>query len=192
MARRTMRRRRHSRRRESPSTSIVTQTSLVDLSVSNPNTDETYLETQSLGQVENESGETVNRKILRVVGELMFTSNLPANQLAVAMFALRASPSLDPWPAVSDFDPFDSGPDGSASYKGRPSPRPFGRRNFALVTPAGSGVVQTIENAFRYHSRAERLLRPGWRLQAGLYVRVRTSGNVHVRIGGILRTTIAG
>ena len=188
------RKRYHKRRRmrDAPSTSIVTQTSLVDLSVSNPTNDTTELETARMGQVENQSGETVNRKILRIVGELMFTANLPANSLALALFALRAAPKDDPWPSVSAFDPWDSGPDGSTSYGGRPSPRPFGRRNFALVTPAGSGVVQTIEQAVRYHSRAERLLRPGWDLHCGLYVRVRTSANVHVRIGGALRATIAG
>lgn len=179
---------RHSRTKVSDS--IVTYSRVIDLNGTGDG-DTTHLVQGQIPGVSNLSGETTNRKIIRVVGTLMFSSNLSAGHHCYAMFALLAHPEIDgSFPPVTDWDPFEDGPGLGADFDGRPSPRPFGRRTFALLTPATGGVTETIQQAFRYSTKAERLLRPGWGLSAGLYLRA-TDG-VQGRVGGVLRATVVG
>lgn len=187
-----MRRRRKRSRSDRPSVSIATYQQFVQLAVATGGTNVTTVTTSVFPNVENTGGETVNRKILRVSGSLMFAANLVADRDLGAMFCLRAAPKDDAWPSVEDFDPFNAGPSlGNVAYEGRPTPRPFGRRMFALVTPAGGGAAEVIQQAFRYSTKAERLLRPGWRLQMGLYVRG-SHPDIACKVGGVLSAVVAG
>jgi len=185
-----MARRQKRRSRKMVSESIVTYSRVVDLQGTGDG-DTTHLVQAQVSGVSNLSGETTNRKIIRVMGTLMFSSNLGAGHHCYAMFALLAHPEIDgSFPPVADWDPFEDGPGLGADFDGRPSPRPFGRRTFSLVTPNSGGVVEVIQQAFRYSTKAERLLRPGWGLSAGLYLRA--SDGVQGRVGGILRATVVG
>jgi len=183
--------RRH-RRSEAPSVSIATYQQFIQLVATTGGTNVTVMTDNIFPNVENEGGETTNRKILRVSGSLCFAASMPADRALGALFCLRAAPELDAWPTVADFDPFNSGPtDNPGAYKGRMSPRPFGRRMFALATPAGGGVTEVITQQFRYSTKAERLLRPGWRLDMGLYVRGSNPG-MEVKVAGSLSVVVAG
>jgi len=171
---------------------MATYTQFIQLAVATGGTNVTTFTKNVLPNIKNTSGETVNRKIVRVTGSLMFAANMVADRDLGAMFCLRAAPLGDAWPEVSSYDPFNAGPAlGNESYQGRPSPRPFGRRMFALVTPAGGGVGVTEMQAFRYSSSAERLLRPGWELSMGLYVRG-SHPDIACKVGGVLNVTVAG
>ena len=193
MAKRRRSRFRRRRRHERPSVSMVTYTRVIDQSFTAAASNATGLTAFDIPDVSNDSGETVNRKIVGISGMLMMAAACGQNQHAVAMFAHRAAPELDSWPATSDWDPFNDGPDGSDSYKGRPSPRPFGRRLQVVTVPdtaLSASTAQIVQEAHRYHSKSERLLRPGWKLQAGIYVRGSTG--VKVRVTGVLRYAVAG
>lgn len=179
-------RRRH--RRTAPSVSIAGYTRPIDLSVAAPASNATALVTADVADVVTPGEETVNRKILRVGGQGFFASALAAGQIAMAQFCLWAHPEQEDWPAVTDYDPFNDGP-GESHYAGMLAPRPFCRRTMVLAIP-GSGQAQTISEQHMISSKAERLLRPGWVLSAGLYVRG-TSG-VAVRFAALLRTVVAG
>lgn len=180
-------RRRRKRRRVMPSTSIAGYTRFIDLSGSAGASDGTSLVTTDFPDVVTPPAETVNRKILRVAGQGMFAASLSAGQYAVAMFCLWAHPKQESWPTVSDYDPFNDGP-GESTFEGMLSPRTFGRRTLVLTAPA-SGVTETIQESHLYRSKAERLLRPGWVLSCGLYIRG-TSG-VDVRYTALLRAVVA-
>lgn len=195
MARKRTHHRRGSRRRHmAPSVSMVTYTRIVDLSVNGPSNDATAVATADITDVTNTSGETVNRKIVGIHGSAVLHCGLAANQHVAAMICFRAAPTLSDFPSIVEWDPFNDGPrEGTdpTGYEGRPSPRPFARRNFVLATSshtASTTELVTEQHAFR--SRAERLLRPGWKLQAGLYVRA--SQSVNVRWYGLLRFSVAG
>jgi len=192
MARESYRRRRgSSRRAPRPSVSMATYPQVVALEATGIADSATVVTSLALPDVENTGGETENRKVIRVVGTLMFAAGLAANQHAYAMFALWAHPKLESFPTVTEFDPFNPGPaKGATTYEGRPSPRPFGRKYFSLLTPESLGSVETISEAFRYHTKAQRLLRPGWILSAGLWIAATTG--VKARVGGILQPTVAG
>lgn len=187
MARRRGRRRR--RRRSAPSVSIVTYQRFVDIQVAAGTANQTAMESISIPDVANMSGESVNRKILRATGTLAGSVHIAGNQGAAAMFALLAHPDLEDIPPVSDFDPFDDGPDGSNTYKGRPSPRPFGRKYFAFANVTGASTA-TFQEEFRYRTRAQRLLRPGWKLSGLLYVR--SNRGVTFRVNGIVSIAVSG
>lgn len=150
----------------------------------------TVLASAPVADVNNLSGETVNRKILRVSGTLAASSTLAGNTGIAAMFALLAHPKLEDIPSVADFDPFDDGPDGSNTYEGRPSPRPFGRKYFAFANVSGAPQA-TYQEEFRYRTKAQRLLRPGWELHSLLYVRV-NSGTPTFRLNGVISASVAG
>lgn len=181
-------RRRHSRRRRTaPSVSIAGYTRMLSLSKAAPASDATDLVTMDFPEVENTSGETVNRKILRVTGMGIFTAALAAGQYAAAQFCLWAHPKHEDWPAISDYDPFNDGP-GESAFEGMLAPRTFARRTMVLATPA-SGQAETITQDHIIRSKAQRLLRPGWILTAGLYVRG-TSG-VTVEHRSLLRAVVA-
>lgn len=186
---------RHSRRghrrkgrRPHVSESIAGYTRVIDLSKAAPASDATDLVTVDFPDVVTPPEETVNRKILRVTGQGMFAAALTAGQYAVAQFCLWAHPKHEDWPTIQDYDPFNQGP-GEAGFEGMPAPRPFGRRTMVLTSPA-SGNIETIAQDHIYRSKAQRLLRPGWILSAGLYLRG-TSG-VSVRYTGLLRAVVAG
>ena len=190
-----MSRKRHPRRRSGrrsrrtrPSVSVAGYTRLVDLSASTAASQATTLVTTDVADVATPSTETVNRKILRVSGQAMFTAALAANQFAVAQFCLWAHPEHESWPSVSDYDPFTEGP-GETAFEGMLSPRTFCRRTFVLAV-AASGSAQTIESAHMIRSKAERLLRPGWKLSAGLYV-AGSAASLSVRHVSLLRTVVA-
>jgi len=185
-------RRRRSKRSRSaaPSVSMVTYTRLIDLEVTPTASDVTALATFTVPEVDNTTGETQNRKLMSVHGQAMMAAKINAGAHAAALFCLRAAPELDDWPAVTDWDPFNDGPGGAGSYDGRPSPRPFGRKNFVCVTPGTGGVTEVFNQAHTYRSKAERLLRPGWVLQAGLYVRA--TAQTDVRVFGLYRFAVAG
>lgn len=193
MAERRMRRRkRRSRRRAAPGTSMVTYQQIVDLDSRPPTAGTTQLVTQELSQVANLEGETVNRKILRIAGDLAFATQPTAGHYVVAMFAMWAHPKLEDFPTVGAFDPFATGPAGAGTgtYEGRPSPRPFGRRMLVHTLQAGGAATQLFRD-MRYSTKAERLLRPGWVLSAGLWVRSSQAGPV-VKVSGLISVTVAG
>ena len=185
------RRRRHHRRsprrRTAPSVSVAGYTRVLDLQKAAPASDATDLVTVDFPEVENTSGETVNRKILRVTGQGIFTAALAAGNYALAQFCLWAHPKHEEWPAVSDYDPFNDGP-GESAFEGMLAPRTFCRRTMVLASPA-SGTAETITQDHIIRSKAERLLRPGWVLTAGLYLRG-TSG-VNIRHTSLLRAVVA-
>lgn len=192
-------RRQRGRRSRSPhvAESIAGYTRVLDISATAAANNGTTLQAIDVEGVENGDSEpgdvnapTVNRKILRVAGKAFFSAGLARNQYAVAQFCLRAAPRLEGWPAVAVFDPFEDGP-GHQAYEGMPSPRPFCRRTFVLSTAdADPAVAALIQESHMVTSKAERLLRPGWKLQAALYVR--GSSGVKVRWTGLLRTVVAG
>jgi len=183
------RRRKRRRRSTRPSISILTQQDVIDLAIGGAGlASASAFTNQDFATVANVSGETINRKVLRVSGDLMFSANLPAGKAALCMFALWAHPVLDGWPSVAQFDPWASDPSKSG-FEGRPSPRPYGRRIMALASPA-SGTSETIQQAHTYRTKAERLLRPGWKLSCGLWVRA--DSGVQVRVFGGLRAAVAG
>lgn len=184
---RSRRRGRH-RRRTAPSVSIVTQQSIIDLTVTGTNLQTTQLSTGDFG-VSTPGSETVNRKVLGVRGDLVFSMAAAAGKAGLAMFALWAHPDIEDWPTVAQFDPWsDDDQPGESAFEGRMHPRPYGRRIMALATPS-SGVAETVIRDERYRTKAERLLRPGWKLSYGLWVR---SEGVQVRVFGGLRATVAG
>lgn len=187
-------RRRHKRREsDAPATSMITLQRFIDLSPSaSTGENNTLLENTDIEGASNASGETTNRKIVSIRGTLMFASKLSAGSHAVAMFAMWAHPGIDDFPTLADFDPFDeSGSDPQQpNYGGRPTPRPFGRKFFALATPQGGGEGEVIQQAFSYGTKAKRLLRPGWKLSAGLWVRA-SIGNV-ARCTGLVSVSVAG
>ena len=181
-------RRRRGRARTTPSTSIAGYTRSIDLNLAAPAADATGLVTLDFPDVHNTEGETVNRKILRVAGRGIFTAALAAGNYAMAQFCLWAHPKHEDWPSVSEYDPFHDGP-GESAFEGMLAPRAFCRRTMVLASPA-SGTAETITQDHVIRSKAERLLRPGWVLSCGLYVRG-TSG-VNVRHTALLRAVVAG
>lgn len=190
MARRSHRgRRRHRRRRVAPSVSIAGYTRRLQLDATAPSPDlKTGLVTLDVPDVETPPEETVNRKILSVHGQAFFSASLSAQQNVCAQFCLWAHPSHETWPGVDKFDPFQQGP-GEAGFEGMLAPRPFCRRTFILAVPQ-SGEAQTISSQHTIRSKAERLLRPGWKLTAGLYLS--GSAGVSVSHQSLLRVTVAG
>lgn len=175
--------------------SIIGYTRLIDLSATAPASGNTVLVTQDVDDVRNgdpaqPQAETVNRKILRVGGQAFFSAGVGQDSHVVAQFCLRAAPGLDDWPTVVDYDPFQDGP-GEQAWQGSASPRPFCRRTFVFgVADSSAAATQVIEEQHMIRSKAERLLRPGWKLQAGLYVA--GSQGVKVRWTGLLRSVVAG
>lgn len=180
--------RRSRRRRTAPSVSIAGYTRLIDLSGTAAADGSTILVTADVADVTTPATETVNRKILSVSGQAFFAASLQAGKYAAAQFCLWAHPEHEDWPSVADYDPFKQGP-GETGFEGMLAPRPFCRRTFVQSIPA-TGSSQTISAQHRIRSRAERLLRPGWKLTAGLYLRG-DSASV-VRHTSLLRTTVAG
>jgi len=183
-------RRRRGRKRGSAhvSESVAGYTRLIGLSMAAPASNATGLTTVDFPDVQTPSEHTENRKILRVAGTCFFTAALAADKYCAAMFCLWAHPKQESWPNVSAYDPFNEGP-GETAFEGMLAPRAFARRSFVLATPA-SGSAQTISEQHTVRSRAERLLRPGWILSAGLYVR--GSSGVSVSWNGLLRAVVAG
>jgi len=161
---------------------------LIDLKGTAPASDATLLVTADVPDVVTPDSETVNRKILRIAGQAFYAAALTAGQYAVAQFCLWAHPKHEGWPTVAEYDPFNDGP-GESGFEGLLAPRTFCRRTFVLAVP-DSGSGQTIESAHMIRSKAERLLRPGWVLTAGLYLRG-TSG-VAVRHTSLLRYVVSG
>jgi len=184
MARRMNRRKRSVR----PSVSIAGYTRPVALGGSTAASNATSLTTTTVADVDNLSGETTNRKLIRVAGKAIFTAALPANKNVMAQFCLWAAPQQESWPTISAYDPFTEGP-GESGFQGMLAPRVFCRRTFVLATPP-SGEAQTITEAHVIRSKAERLLRPGWILQAGLYIR--GSSGISVSHHSLLRYVVAG
>lgn len=182
------RRRGRKRNRAHVSESIAGYTRLIGLSMAAPGSDATGLTAVDFSDVDTPAEHTENRKILRVAGAAFFAAGLTSGQYCAAQFCLWAHPKWEAWPTVSDYDPFNEGP-GESSFEGMLSPRPFSRRTFILAVPP-TGSAQTISEQHMVRSRAERLLRPGWVLSAGLYVRG-TSG-VQVSWNGLLRAVVAG
>lgn len=189
MRKRRHRGRRRHRRREAPSVSIAGYTRPISLALAAPASDATGLVTVDFPDVANTEGETVNRKILRVTGQGIFTAALTAGQYAFAQFCLWAHPKHEDWPTVADYDPFNDGP-GESAFEGMLAPRTFARRTMVLAVATGSGVAETITQDHLIRSKAERLLRPGWVLTAGLYVRG-TSG-VQMEHRSLLRAVVSG
>ncbi len=191
MRRRRRSSRRHSRgrRRSTPSVAIAGYTRPISLTGATGASGATSLITASVPDVVTPPSETVNRKILRVGGQAFFAAGLAAGQTVMAQFCLWAHPKHEVWPPVSDYDPFTEGP-GESSFEGMLSPRPFCRRTFVLAAPS-SGVAETISSQHMIRSKAERLLRPGWVLHSGLYIRGSTSG-IQVSHQSLLRVVVAG
>lgn len=182
-------RRRH-RRRLAPSVSIAGYTRAITLAGTTSGTAfTTTLVTQDVQDVETPSTETVNRKIVGVSGEAMFAANLAANRNLLAQFCLWAHPEHESWPSVADYDPFNEGP-GESAFEGMLAPRAFCRRTFVINTPAG-GVAETVLNQHRVKTKAQRLLRPGWKLTAGLYVRG-SAASLAYSHASLLRVNVAG
>lgn len=180
---------RRKRRRTAPSVSIAGYTRRLQLDITAPSPDlTTGLVTVDVPDVLTPSEETVNRKILSVTGEAFFSCNLDAQQNVAAQWCLWAHPEHEAWPAVTDYDPFKQGP-GQDTFKGMLAPRTFSRRTFVQAVPNG-GSAQTISSQHMIRSRAERLLRPGWKLTAGLYVS--GSNGVAVSHISLLRVVVAG
>lgn len=183
------RRRRHTRRRIAPSTAIAGYTRRIQLDATAPNPDlKTGLVTVDVPGVVTPSEETVNRKLIRVSGEAFFSCSLSAQENVAAQFCLWAHPEHEGWPSVDDYDPFNDGP-GESGFEGMLAPRAFCRRTFVLAVPT-SGSAETISSQHRISSKAERLLRPGWKLSAGLYVS--GSSGVSVSHISLLRYVVAG
>lgn len=184
----TRRKYRRKRRRTAPSVSVVGYTRRLRLFGSSPASEATALFTSDVPDVLTPPAETVNRKLIRVSGEAFFACALTSGQNAVAQFCLWAHPKHESWPGVDEYDPFNDGP-GKTGFEGLLAPRTFCRRTFVQTVPA-SGAAQTISQQHMIRSRAERLLRPGWVLSAGLYVRG-TSG-VAVEHLSLLRYVVSG
>ena len=186
------RRSRHRRRRRSThvSESIAGYTRILNLADPGTTAGLTALHTVDVMDVMTPSEHTENRKILRVEGQAMFSAALAANQQLAAQFCLWAHPEHEDWPTVADYDPFTEGP-GETAFEGMLAPRAFCRRTFVLATPASGGVTEVIQTQHMIRSRAQRLLRPGWKLTAGLYVSSPQS-NVTATWHGLLRTVVAG
>jgi len=182
------RRRGGKRNRAHVSESIAGYTRLIGLSMAAPGSDATGLTTVTFPDVATPAEHTENRKILRVAGSCFFAAALSAGNYCAAQFCLWAHPKQESWPAVSAYDPFNEGP-GESAFEGMLAPRAFARRTFILSVPS-AGSTQTISEQHMLRSRAERLLRPGWVLSAGLYVRG-TSG-VQATWNGLLRAVVAG
>ena len=187
-----MTRRSHHRRRRSrttrPSTSIVGYTRRLRLFINAPNSGATGLFTMDVPDVSTPDTETVNRKVIRIAGQAIFTASLAAGQNAVSQFCLWAHPAHENWPGIDKYDPFNDGP-GESGFEGLLAPRTFCRRTFVLATPGG-GTAQTFSEAHIIRSKAERLLRPGWKLTAGLYVA--GTNAVSVEHVSLLRYVVAG
>lgn len=179
--------RRHSRR-AAPATSVVGYTRSLNLVQQLAGSEATSLVTVDFPDVVTPAEHTENRKILRVAGQAFFTATIAANQYAMAQWCLWAHPDHEDWPGIADYDPFNDGP-GETGFKGLLAPRTFARRTFVLAAPA-SGSSQTISEQHMIRSKAERLLRPGWKLSAGLYTK--GTANVTVRHLSLLRAVVAG
>lgn len=189
-----MRRKSHRRRRtDHVSESVITVGQMLDLTATGGDFGDGSTKTASVVWNGVDNLGTTNRKIVRVTGDLCFTAALSADQAAVAMFALWAHPTaVTPAEGLLDFDPFDIADNpqaGKEAYDGRPTPRPFGRRMFALNVPK-SGSVQTFTENFTYRTRAKRLVRPGWELHGALWARA--SNNAEIRLTGFLRAVVEG
>lgn len=187
-----MRRKRHRRHRGRSRTPRVaesvagyTRPLALNQSVTGPGTS---LTTIDVPDVLTPAEHTENRKLIRVGGTCMFAAGMPANRAVMAQFCLWAHPKQESWPSVTDYDPFTEGP-GETGFEGMLAPRAFCRRTFVLVTPS-SGVTETITEQHMIRSKAQRLLRPGWILSAGLYVR--GDSGVAVAWRGLLRFVVAG
>lgn len=184
------RRRKHRRRRHlAPSTSISTYTRPIVISAAGAAQSATVLTAMDVPDVVTPPTETVNRKIIRVTGEMMMACTLSGNEAAFAQFCLRAAPDNQAWPTVAEYDPFTQGP-GETGYKGQASPRPFGRHALVFTFAGSSDAGTAIQESHRYSTKAERLLRPGWKLQAGLYIKA-NEGTV-VKVAALLRTVVVG
>jgi len=184
----TRRRRRSKRRTIRPSVSIAGYTRQIGLTATAGAT--TQLATVDIDGVDNLTGETQNRKIIGVRGQAMFAAALTANTHMVAQFCLWAHPEHEDWVTVADYDPFNDGP-GVTGFEGMMAPRPFCRRTFVMNTPnPATEIVETIQTQHSVSSKAERLLRPGWKLTAGLYVA--GTSNIAARWDGLLRFTVTG
>lgn len=187
------RRRSHSRRRRrhrtAPSTSVVGYTRFIKLAGSVAASNATSLITADVADVTTPSEETVNRKLISVSGHGFFSAKLAANRLAAAQFCLWAHPEHEEWPSVDKYDPFNDGP-GKAGFEGLLAPRTFCRRTMVLATPE-SGESQTISEDHMIRTKAARILRPGWKLSAGLYVQ---GDNVDIDVAhvSLLRYVVAG
>lgn len=185
MAHRRGRRRHHRsrRHRRMPSVSSATYTELVKLDPATNARDTTVLATQKWSEIQNL--ETQNRKLLGVAG----TFSVQSAAEGAVLVCHYAHPEVDGIPAVSDWDPFETGPTGAAgAYTGRPSPRPFGRRTFVVGTGA-SNNVEIVNHIYRV--RSQRLIRPGWNLTTAVYVRD-FGANAAVSVRGVLKATVAG
>ena len=192
MARRTRRhhgRRRSRRRREAPSVSIAGYTRYIDLAGTVSTANQTQLVTADVPDVVTPADETVNRKIVGISGQAMFSAALAAGHDVAAQFCLWAHPSHEEWPTVDKYDPFNDGP-GEDGFEGMLAPRTFCRRTM-VMTVATSGSTQTIQQDHMIRSRAERLLRPGWKLTAGLYLRGNNT-SISVAHLSLLRYVVAG
>ena len=189
MARKTYRRRR-SRRRAKVSTSVVTYQRQIRLKLNSSSTAYNVSTTsQAIDGAENTSGETVNRKIVGVRGTLSYACQPAAGEQTDAMFALWAHPRIEDFPSGTDFDPFDAGPGGArTTYDGRPTPRPFCRKYFSHILQE-SGTSTQFFQQHNFRSRAQRLLRPGWILTAGLWVRS-SAASQKVALGGIISVVV--
>lgn len=179
-----------SAKRTAPSVSIAGYTRFIDLSAPALASGETRLVTADVADVENTEGETVNRKLVRVEGQAMFTAGIAADKYAVAQFCLWAHPKQEDWPTVDEYDPFNDGP-GESSFEGMLAPRSFCRRTFVIATPTSGGVEEVITAQHMIRSKAERLLRPGWVLSAGLYLKASDAG-ISARHTSLLRYVVAG
>lgn len=179
------------RTRKKVSESTATYVDLLDFTGSTSGTaNTTTVQSVDFNGVHND-GETVNRKIIGVHGALAYCCQPSAGHYVAAMFALWAHPELESVPSISDFDPFQTGPQGAVtSYKGRMSPRPFGRRQFLHALQTGGTATQLFSEE-RYHSKSERLLRPGWSLSGLLYLKS-SSTSQSVKLVANLRTTVIG
>lgn len=187
MARKRTHRRRR-RRRLRPAESIAGYTRFLDIKSTTSSGTGTDLQTVTFPDVMTPGDHTENRKIVRVAGQAFFTANLAADKVCASQFCLWAHPEQEAWPSVSDYDPFNDGP-GQSAFEGMLAPRAFCRRTLVLSTPS-SGVAQTVSNEHMIRSKAERLLRPGWILSAGLYTRA--DSGVSVRFTALLRAVVAG
>lgn len=188
MARKTRRRRRHNLPRFAPSASIAGYTRMIALEGTPAANYATSLITQDFPDVVTPPEETVNRKIVRVSGQAMFAASLDAGKHVAAQFCLWAHPKHEEWPAISKYDPFNEGP-GESGFEGMLAPRTFCRRTFLLNSAGATSTATVMIEEHRVKTRAERLLRPGWILTAGLYLRGDT---VACSWRGLLRAVVAG
>ena len=180
------------RRMERPSVSVATYAQLLYIAGQTTQANTTVGKLQRVSQVKNDSGETVNRKIVRVTGSLSYATQPPQGIANVAMFALWAHPIGMSDEELLGFDPFVTGPDGDAgTYEGRPHPRPFGRKMFSHVVQP-SGTASQLFQQFEYRTKAKRLLRPGWRLSAGLWSRSTATDAQNFAVGGAIRVVVEG